>query len=116
VAFTCSNAWSALDIYPSLDVLIPTGPQMLENHFHINNLNLEFNVSVTLLDGMSEQVQVLYMDHPISSQFDLLASLDLISISCDIRERHMPVVILMPRIFLELCFLFLESLEFNSWF
>jgi hypothetical protein len=29
-------------------------------------------------------------------------------------ERHMPVVILMPSKFLESCFLFLESLKFNS--
>jgi hypothetical protein len=33
-----------------------------------------------------------------------------------IRERHMPVVILMPSIFLELKFLFLELLDFNSPF
>jgi hypothetical protein len=33
-----------------------------------------------------------------------------------IRERHMPVMILMPSIFLELFFLLLESLEFNSGF
>jgi hypothetical protein len=33
-----------------------------------------------------------------------------------IRERHMPVVILMPRVFLELKFLFLELLDFNSPF
>jgi hypothetical protein len=33
-----------------------------------------------------------------------------------IRERHMPVVILMPSIFLEWCFSFLESLDFNKRF
>jgi hypothetical protein len=75
VAFTRVRV-HGLDSISSLEVLIPTGPQRLENRFQIDNLKLEFDVGVTL-DGRSEQLQVSYMARDISAQFDLLASVDL---------------------------------------